>query len=566
MKWQVTKNEINKLKMSVQLKKLKLMIISLITTSFTAGCQYQENSSVRDDVLVYCSEGSPETFNPQLSTSGVTFDATSATIYNRLVEFKSGSTQLKPALATSWKVSKDGREYTFKLRKNVAFHTTKLFIPTRTFNADDVLFSFQKQWFKNHPFYTSKKLSGSLGYSYFESMGLDGLIENIIKIDPYTIKFRLSRAESPFLATLAMDFASILSAEYAQNLIQTGSINNINNLPVGTGPFQLTRYQPDAFIRYKAHPNYWQGKAKFKHLVYAITPDPSLRFARLVAGECDVMSNPLPIHIKSTSQFDNVEAISSAGLNISFLSMNTQKKPFDNRQVRLAINHAINKEAIIKAVYQETATAAVTAIPPNMWAYNKKLKDHQYNPEKARRLLKKAGYPNGFEMEIWTTSAQRAYNPNAKKMAELIQQNLASVNIEVKIITYEFGTLLKKVRRGEHLTALMGWNGDNGDPDNFFTPLLSCASTVSGTNSAFWCDQSFNQLIFQARSQFNSRNRQRLYNRAQKIFKHAVPWVPIAHATQHLIYNPRVKNLKIMPSGVINFDGITLKNNHGTEQ
>jgi dipeptide transport system substrate-binding protein len=532
-------------------------LISL--TFFIASCQYQSKANVRDDVLVYCSEGSPETFNPQLSTSGVTFDASSRTLYNRLVEFEPGTTNTQPALATSWEVSENGKEYTFHLRKEVQFHQTSFFSASRNFNADDVLFSFQKQWFKSHPYYIAPDSDNSLRYHYFESMRLNDIIQNLVKIDEFTIKFQLTRPESQFLATLAMDFASILSAEYAKNLLESNKIDDLNKKPIGTGPFQLVRYQPDAFIRYKAHKLYWKGEQQFSNLVFAITPDPSLRFARIVAGECDVMANPLPIHTVSTNQFKNIEIMSDAGLNVAFLSLNTQKAPFNNQNVRLALNYAINKPGIIKAVYQSTATPAITPLPPTMWAFDKSIVDYEYNPSKAKELLRQAGYKNGFELKIWTTSAQRPYNPNAKKMAELIQQNLNQIDIKTKITTFEFATLLNKVRAGEHQAALMGWTGDNGDPDNFLTPLLSCASTITGTNSAFWCDPWFNQLIYQARSQTKIKTRQRLYFRAQQIFKQASPWVPIAHATQHLIYNSRVKNLKISPSGGINFNGVYLQ-------
>ena len=526
----------------------------IVAPLIVSGCNYSNKASVKDDVLVYCSEGSPETFNPQLSTSGTTFDASSRPLYNRLVEFKPGSTFFEPALATHWEVSKNGKEYTFYLRKNVAFHSNNVFVPTRPFNADDVLFSFQRQSNKDHPFHNISALS----YDYFDSMELGDLIEKIEKINDYKIRFKLRRAESPFLATMAMDFTSILSAEYGQQLLQEGRPEFIDTHPIGTGPFQLIRYQPDAFIRYKAHPNFWQGTQKLKNLVYAITPDPSLRFARTVAGECDVMANPLPVHIEVAEQQTNMRVLSNPGLNIAFLSMNTSKPPFNNSQVRIALNHAINKQSIIKAVYLNTATAAKNPIPPSMWSYDQTVADYDYNPARARRFLSQAGYPEGFDMTIWTMSAQRAYNPNAKKMAELIQQDLKNVGINVEIATFEYGTFLSKTRRGEHHSALMGWISDNGDPDNFFTPLLSCSATAAGTNSAFWCDATFSRLIHQAKTKTNVRSRQKLYQEAQRLFKSASPWVPIAHATQHTVVHPRVRNFKTLPSGGVYFKDVYL--------
>lgn len=540
---------------------LKAVIGASITAVVLIGCQYKKNNSVRDEVLVYCSEGSPETFNPQLSTSAVTFDASSKPLYNRLVEFKLGSNDIEPGLATNWQISPDGKEYTFQLRRNVQFHSSEHFTPTRHFNADDVIFSFHRQWYKDHPYHAVS----SQKYQYFSSMGLGNLIEKIEKTDPYTIKFYLSRAETPFLATLAMDFASILSEEYAQTLLDTNNKEALDKNPIGTGPYQLVRYQPDAFIRYKAHPHYWQGEQKLKSLVFAITPDPSLRFARVVANECDVMANPLPVHVESSKQFENTQLLNQAGLNTAYLAMNTMKPPFDNQLVRIALNYAINKQAIIKAIYQGTAIPAVTPLPPNMWAHDASIKDFEYNPERALNLLKQAGFKDGFTMTIWTMSAQRSYNPNAKKMAELIQQDLQKIGVKVEIITLEYGAFLSAVRRGEHQSALLGWTGDNGDPDNFFSPLLSCTATLVGTNGAYWCDMRFSQLIQQARSKQEIAERKHLYDVAQRIFKHASPWVPIAHTEQYVILNPRVKNLKFIPNGGINFRDVFLEPKSNTE-
>ncbi|MGX5201334.1 ABC transporter substrate-binding protein [Aliikangiella sp. IMCC44632] len=506
-------------------------------------------------MLIYCSEGSPETFNPQLSTSGTTFDASSRTLYNRLVEFIPGTTNIKPALASRWSVSKNGKEFTFFLRKDVEFHSNKLFTPSRPLNADDVLFSFNRQRLPDHPFHNISNLR----FGYFNSMALDKLIEDIIKIDEYTVKFKLSRSESPFLATLAMDFASILSAEYAQNLLANNTPQHIDNQPIGTGPFQLIRYQPDAYIRFRAHQEYWQGKPELENLVFAITPDPSLRFARMIAGECDVMANPLPVHIDVASSHKNLKVLSDPGLNVAYLSLNTRKAPFNNLKVRQAINLAIDKKSIISTVYQNTATVAKSPIPPSIWSYDPRLQDYGFNLATAKRLMQEAGYEQGFDMQIWTMSAQRAYNPNAKKMAELIQQDLRQLNINVSISTFEFGTFLYNTRRGQHHAALMGWISDNGDPDNFFSPLLSCSATISGTNSAFWCDPNFDQLIDIARALTLKEDRIQLYKKAQQVFINNAPWVPIAHSTQHSIINKRVENFQIIPAGGVYFGGVTLK-------
>jgi len=170
--------------------------------------------------LVYCSEGSPEGFNPQFFTTGTTADASSVPIYNRLVEFQIGTTKVVPALAESWRESADGLTYTFKLRKGVKFHSNAKFKPTRDFNADDVLFSYNRMADPNHPF---AKVTPGQTYAYFEDMGMDKIVASLEKVDDYTVRYHLKHPEAPFIANLGMDFSSILSAEYADKMKAAGT-------------------------------------------------------------------------------------------------------------------------------------------------------------------------------------------------------------------------------------------------------------------------------------------------------------------------------------------------------
>ena len=197
--------------------------------------------------FVYCSEGSPRTFNPQMGSDGPTFNASSRTIYNRLVDFEKGGTKVLPSLAESWTTSKDKLQVTFKLRKNVAFHTTSYFKPTRPLNADDVVFTFHRMMKKDHAFHS---VNGGV-YEYFTSMEMDKLVKDVKKVDDHTVTFVLTRPETPFIANMAMDFASILSAEYGEQLQKTKTLEKIDLEPVGTGPFKFVRYEKDSQIRFE---------------------------------------------------------------------------------------------------------------------------------------------------------------------------------------------------------------------------------------------------------------------------------------------------------------------------
>ncbi|MBN9510562.1 MAG: ABC transporter substrate-binding protein [Alphaproteobacteria bacterium] len=505
--------------------------------------------------LVYCSEGSPENFNPMINLTNTTFDA-NLPIYNRLVEFKLGSTELAPGLAESWDVSADAKVFTFHLRKNAKWQSNKYFKPTRGFNADDVLFSFDRQRNESNPYH---KVSGG-GYDYFGDMGMNDLLDKIEKVDDYTVRITLRRPNTPFLADLAMDFASIQSKEYADTLLKAGKPELIDQEPIGTGPFQLVAYQKDTTIRYKRFDGYWGPPAKLDALVFAITKDPAVRLAKLRAGECQVAVYPSPADLPGIKADPKLQMMSQAGLNIGYLAMNVKKKPFDDVRVRRAINMAIDKKAILDAVYQGAGQPAKNLIPPTLWGYNEKVEDFPYDPAEAKNLLATAGYPNGFETDLWAMPVQRPYNPDARRIAELMQADLAKIGIKAKIVSYEWGEYRKRIQAGEHQMAEFGWTGDNGDPDNFFIPIAGCdAARPGGGNIAKWCNQEFEALVQKAATLPNQADRAKLYEQAQVVMHREAPFFLIAHS---IVYMPMTKNVvgyKMSPLGRHQFDDVDLK-------
>jgi dipeptide transport system substrate-binding protein len=510
--------------------------------------------SVQAKTLVFCSEGSPEGFNPAFYTAGTTFDASSRAIFNRLVEFERGTTVIGPALAETWDVSADGQEYTFHLRKGVKWQTTKDFKPTRDFNADDVVFSFKRQFDKEHPYH---KVSNGT-YEYFEAMSMPELLKDIVKVDDYTVKFVLNRPEAPMIANLGMDFASIFSKEYADQLMAAGTPEVIDQMPVGTGPFQLVAYQKDAVIRYKAHPDYWAGKAPIDNLVFAITPDASVRYQKLKAGEFQVMPYPNPADLEAMGKEADINLLQQEGLNVGYLAYNTLVAPFDNPKVRKALNMAINKEAILDAVFQGAGKVAKNPIPPTIWSYNDAIKDDPYDPAAAKKMLEDAGV-KGLKMSVWAMPVQRPYNPNARRMAELIQADFAKIGVEAEIISYEWGEYLKRSKdKNRDGAVLLGWTGDNGDPDNFLAVLLGCDG-VGGANRANFCYKPFEDLIQKAKVVSDPAERTRLYEEAQVVFKEQAPWATIAHSIVFKPVRKEVVDFRIDPFGGHVFYGVDLK-------
>src|SRR5258708_7771883 len=283
--------------------------------------------------------------------------------------------------------------------------------------------------------------------------------------DGDTVRITLNEAQAPFLSDLAMEYAGIQSKEYADAMMKAGTPEKIDQEPIGTGPYFLVQYQKDAIIRYRAFAEYWGGPAKIDDLIFSITPDAAVRWAKLQKGECHVMPYPNPADLDIMRKNPNIQILEQPGLNVGYLAYNTTKKPFDDVRVRKALNMAINKKAIIDAVYLSTGVAAKNPIPPSMWSYNDDIMDDPYDPAAAKKLLSDAGYPNGFTTDLWAMPVQRPYNPNARRIAELMQADLAKIGVRAEIKSFESGEYRQRAQNGEHMMAQLCWSRDNGDPD-----------------------------------------------------------------------------------------------------
>jgi len=511
----------NKTERVITMSTGKTLLALALSTLLPASAAWAANS----DTIIYCSEASPESFNPQIASSGPSFVASSQVLYNRLINFDPVKNTPVPSLAESWTISPDGKTYTFALRKGVKFNSNKFFKPTRDFNADDVIFSVMRQKDPKHPYHNVSQGN----YEYFNDVGLDKLIQDVKKIDDYHVQFTLSEPNAAFLADWGMDFASILSAEYADQMLKKGTPENVDTWPIGTGPYVLQQYKVDSLIRYVANPNYWDGAVPTKHLIFSITPNVETRLAKLQTNECQIIPAPSPVQFDVIKKNKDLTLHSVDALNVGYLAFNTEKKPFDNVLVRQALNYATDKKAIVNAVFMGSGTVAKSPIPPNMLGYNKDLQDYSYDPDKAKALLKQAGLEKGAEVTLWSMPVQRPYNPNSRRIAEMIQSDWAKVGVKAKIVSYEWGEYLSGMRKGEHDSALFGWMSDNGDPDNFADVLLGCNSIKTGSNAARWCDKGYDELVQKAKLTSTPADRAKLYGQAQEIFYQQAPWIALAN-------------------------------------
>jgi ABC-type transport system substrate-binding protein len=531
------------------MKKILLVIYIFITS-----VAFAEMPKV-GGTLVFGRGGDSVSIDPSHVTDGASINATSA-VYDNLIQFKYGSTEIEPGLATSWEVSNDGLEYVFHLRKGVYFSKTKYFKQKSEFTAKDVVFSLKRQFDVTHPY---NKIGGA--FQYWSAMDMSSIVKDVIALDPYTVKITLQKREAPFLSNLAMDFAMILSSDYADMLSKEGNEDDLGKKPVGTGPFIFEKWVKDDKMIFSANKNYWNGRPYIDKLIFKVIANNAVRAAELKAGSIHIMDFPDPTEVKILEENPDLKLVKQEGLNVGWLAFNMDRKPFNEKKVRQAIRHAINTQGIVDSIYEGLGKVAINPIPPTMWSYNKSLKGYEYSSEKAKKLLKEAGFENGFETNIWAMTVPRSYIPNGRKVAEAIQADLAKVGIKAKIISYDNATYLQRSAMGEHDMVLTGWTGDNGDPDNFLNILLSAhaADPKPAQNRSFWRNAEFTKLVDEAKIATDIAERTALYEKAQVIFEEEAPVHPIAHS---IVVEPMLKNIqgfKLDPVGKRRFKEVWIE-------
>ena len=499
---------------------------------FLISSVYVADTKVIGGTLIFGRGGDSVGLDPAHEKDGESFKVCE-NIYDRLVQYKDESTEIEPALAESWESSEDGLTWRFNLRKGVKFHDGT------PFNADAVLFSLNRQHDPNHPFHN---VGGS--YTYWSYTGLTEIVEKIAAPDAYTVQIILKRPYAPFIYTIAMTPFSIVSPTALQKWKA-----DFRNHPVGTGPFKFVRWDREDKVVLEANTDYWEGRPPLDRIILRSIPDNSVRLIELQNGSIHAMEFPNPDDLPQIRADDQLRIIEQPGMNVGYLAMNLDKKPFDNLKVRLAVNHAINKHQIITQLYQGMGIPAKNPIPPTMWSYDDSIEEYTYDPAKAKALLTEAGYPDGFETTLWALPVPRPYIPDGSALAAAIQSDLRRVGIKAKIVTFDWGTYLEKTKNGEHDTAMLGWSADLGDPDNFFYYLLSKeAAKKPAGNIAFYRSDEMQEVLVEAQSTTNQAKRIELYKRAQGLFHRDSPWVPLAHAKQILIINKQIQNLKLHPT------------------
>ena len=498
--------------------------------------------------LVFCADASPEGMDPSLWDAASTANVTRQ-IFQGLLAFRRGSAELVPRLATRWTVSPDARSFSFQLRPDVVFHTSADFKPTRSFNADDVVFTFTRLIDPTLPF--NKAFPAT--FVYPQSLGLAQMVAGIDRVSDTEVRFRLHKPNVNFLFYLAGSWAAIHSAEYAAQLLAQGRASAINNQPVGTGPYQFKSYRKDDVLRLRAHPGYWGGVQRTEKLVFSISREANVRVQKLARGECHITAPIRDVDISALAGHPQVVVQTIQALNISYLSFNMKKAPTDRREVREALDIAVDRNALFKVLFPRgDAMQAVGAFPPSVPGYDKTLKN-EFNPERARQLLAAAGFKDGLEIDLWALPISRPTNPNGQLMAQMIQADWARVGVKARIVTYEWGEYLKRANQGEHSIYMSGWSSDVASADEFLAPNLTCAASRGGIK---FCNPEFDALVEGARAEVDEARRLAMIVRAQQIFKRERPWITMAHSSVYIPLRKDVQGFVMAPNGGVDFEGV----------
>ena len=454
-------------------------------------------------------------------------------LFEGLVGWKPGTTDLEPLLARSYEVSTDGRTWTFHLREHVKFHDgTPL-------DANAVEFSFERLLDPKHPFYLTDA-------GYWRSLLQD--VSRVVVVDPLTVQIQVSQPYAPLLSDLAK--YPIVSPTAVQ---RWGA--DFGSHPVGTGPFELEAWNPGERVVVRRFAGYWGNVPTLDRVVFLVEVDARQRLIDLEAGSVDLATAILPDETAFVELHPDLQLHNTPGNDICYLAFNMQHPPFDDVRVRRAANYAINKEPIIKLGYSGRAVAADGPLPATQWGYHTPATRYPYDPVKAKQLLAEAAADHKFDpsqtYKLYALSTPRPYVPSPERVARLLQGALGEVGIKTDLIVQPYQEHNAAVQRGDHDLALFGWVGDTGDPDNFLYVLFD-SQNAKGTdpqNVAFYEEPEVDRMLTEAQATSDMRERSVLYAAIQDRIAADAPWVPIAHSELVVAGRAEVENVIISPTG-----------------
>lgn len=492
-----------------------------------------------EQVLVFARGGDSESLDPSSTTDGESSRVTRQ-VLEGLLEFDKESFDLLPGLAHDWEVSEDGLNYTFFLEEGVTFHDGT------PFNAEAVKTNFERWADPEHEYAFT---DDGYVYSMYGTMfgGFKGDENHVIKeinvVNENEIEFVLNQPLGYFLQNMGMSYFGINSPAALE---EYGA--GINENPVGTGPFKFVSWSKDDSIVLEKFEDYRKdGLPKLDRVVFEVIPDNAARLIALRSGEIDIMDGLNPDDAAGVESEDGLVLHTRAENNFGYVGFNTQKEPLDNKELRQAINYAIDKQAIADALYAGYAVPAKNPLPPSYMGYNDEVEGYEYDLDKAKELLAEAGYEDGLEIELWTMPVARPYMPDPETVSQIVQNNLAEIGIEVTIVREEWAPYLEKTMQGEQQMYMLGWSGTNGDPDYFLSSLLH-GNNVGSSNRSFYENDEVDELLDKAKLAVDQEERAQYYQEAQALISEDSPMATLVHSRPVMATTDAVKNYVPHPS------------------
>jgi len=511
------------------------------------------NAEGKDIVVTY--KDDITTLDPQIGYDWVNWSMIKS-LFSRLMDYEPGTANLVPSLAESFDVAPDGLTYTFKLHKGVKFSNGREIV------ASDVKYSIERA--------VDPKTQGP-GAGFFGAIdgfddlaaGKDGGLKGIETPDDSTVVFKLTRPDATFLHVLAINFASVVPKEAVE-----AAGGDFGKKPVGSGTFLLKDWTIGQKLVFERNPDYFiKDMPKIDSFTVEVGQEPLVALLRLQKGEVDIAGDGIPpakfLEIKNSP--DGAQMIvDGEQLHTGYVTLNTKVKPFDDLKVRQAVNHAINKERIVR-ILNGRATPAKEILPPLMPGYDNDYAGYDYNVEKAKALLAEAGHPDGFETVLYATNT----DPQPR-IAQAIQQDLAAIGVKAEIRALAQGNVI--AAGGTEGEAPMIWSGgmawiaDFPDPSNFYGPILGCGGAVQGGwNWSWYCNAELDERAVAADSMSDPAKGAERIAAWKSIFTDAMkdaPWIPVTNERRAVAKPLRMggeNNIYIDPTRVINYDAIFVK-------
>ncbi len=477
-------------------------------------------------------------------------------LFNGLMDYVPGTTELRPGLAESYDISPDGMSFTFHLRAGVKFHNG------REMTADDVKYSLDR---------VTNPATKSPGAGFFGSIkGYDKMadgsataLEGVTVVDPLTVRIDLSRADATFLQVMALNFSYVVPKEVVE-----AEGEDFGKKPVGTGAFKLSDWTLGQHLIFAKNADYWRaGEPYLDQITFEVGQEPVVALLRLQNGEVDIAGDGIPpakFNEVMADPAQKAQAVSGGGLQTGYITMNVKAAPFDKVEVRQAINMAINKDRIVQII-NGRAVPANQPLPPLMPGYDKDFKGYAYDPAAAKEMLAKAGFADGFDTDLYVMNT----DPNPR-IAQAIQQDLAEIGVKASIQSLAQANVIEAGGQGTApmiWSGGMAWSADFPDPSDFYGPILGCAAAEpGGWNWAHYCNADLDakaQLADAMTDPAQTEERNKAWATVYAQVMADAPWVPVFNETRYTIRSARmggVDALYVDPvATLVNYDYIFVK-------